>query len=328
MPTRRKFLTQAALGTTATFIGIGCESAESQNQELAIYATPVRPIVISTWDFGKKANEAAMKILGDGGSALDAVEQGVRVIEADETNQSVGIGGRPDREGAVTLDACIMGPDGMCGSVCALEDILHPVTVARMVMERTPHVILVGQGAQDFAVSQGMEKVNLLTEKSKRDWEAWRVEAKYEPKVNSEKHDTIGMLAIDSNGNISGACTTSGMAYKMRGRVGDSPIIGAGLFVDNEVGAATATGNGEAMLRTLSSFLVVEMMRQGKSPEEACRLAIERILKTHSDTKNLQVGLIAVNKKGQSGGYCIHPGFEYAQFADEKNIIVKPKSIL
>ena len=206
-----------------------------------------------------------MKILSNGGGALDAVEAGVMVIEADEKNTSVGIGGAPDRDGRVTLDACIMAPDGSCGSVCALEHIVHPISVARKVMEKTPHVILVGDGALEFALAQGFKKENLLTEESRKAWEAWKKTSKYEPKINVELHDTIGMITIDQNGDIAGACSTSGLAYKMRGRVGDSPIIGAGLYVDNEIGGAAATGLGEAVIRAVGSFLVVELMRQGRS---------------------------------------------------------------
>ena len=208
----------------------------------------VRPIVICTWDF-YNASARAWEILKDGGSSLDAVEQGVMVEEADVQNQTVGVGGRPDRDGRVTLDACIMDKDGNCGAVLCLQHIAHPISVARKVMEQTPHVMLAGKGAEQFAYEQGFEKTDLLTEKSKQEWLEWKKSSKYQPIINIENHDTIGMLAIDKNGDISGACTTSGMAYKMAGRVGDSPIIGAGLFVDNEVGGATATGRGPVAKR-------------------------------------------------------------------------------
>lgn len=270
-------------------------------------------MVISTWVHGQAANAAAWEILSTGGNALDAVEAGVRVTEADPDGQSVGLGGRPDRDGIVTLDACIMNEHGDCGSVAGLEEILHPVTVARMVMEKTPHIMLVGQGAQDFALAQGMEKTNLLTEQSRLDWEKWKAETPdYRPKINVENHDTIGLLALDQHGNLSGACTTSGAAFKYHGRVGDSPIIGAGLYVDNEVGAATATGWGEAVIRACGTFLVVELMRQGHHPNDACRLAVERVISKNPDWRTIQVGFIALDKQGRTGAYCIQSGFDYA----------------
>ena len=272
---------------------------------------PGGPIVVSTWDFGMKANEEAWKILSAHGKALDAVEQGVRIIEADESNLSVGIGGLPDRDGYVTLDACIMDETGNAGSVCFLQNILHPISVARKVMEKTPHVILSGEGALQFAMEEGFEKINLLTPAARKAWEKWKETSEYKPIINIENHDTIGMIALDSDGNLSGACTTSGLAYKMHGRVGDSPIIGAGLFVDNEVGAATATGMGEAVLKTCGTFLVVELMRQGRSPEEACREAVLRIAKKQN-YKDFQIGFLALDKQGNTGAYCIHPGFSYA----------------
>ncbi|MBI5914871.1 MAG: N(4)-(beta-N-acetylglucosaminyl)-L-asparaginase [Bacteroidetes bacterium] len=319
MFTRRNFLNRAALGSLAAVSGVGLSACSDAHAKEEKPADAVKPLAISTWDFGTKANEAAWAILTTGGKALDAVEAGVMVIEADPLNTSVGIGGAPDRDGHVTLDACIMAPDGGCGSVCALEHIVHPISVARMVMEKTPHVILVGEGALEFALAQGFKKENLLTEASRKAWEAWKINAKYEPKINVEVHDTIGMLTIDQNGDIAGACTTSGLAYKMRGRVGDSPIIGAGMFVDNEVGGAAATGLGEAVLRTLGSFLVVELMRNGKSPQEACEEAVARIVKKHKNYKDFQVGFIAVNKQGQTGAFSVQPGFNYALFANGEN---------
>lgn len=271
-----------------------------------------KPLVISTWDHGIPANEAAWKVLSGNGNALDAVEAGVRVPEADPQVRTVGYGGYPDREGKVTLDACIMDKDSNCGAVAFLQHIRHPISVARKVMEGTPHVMLVGEGALAFALSKGFKKENLLTPASEKDWQNWLKESKYKPVINIENHDTIGMLALDASGDLAGACTTSGVSYKMHGRVGDSPIIGAGLFVDNEVGAATATGLGEAVMRMVGSHLVVELMRQGNSPEDACRLAVERIISRQKNVKDLQVGFIALNKNGEYGGYCIHKGFNFA----------------
>lgn len=284
------------------------------------------PIVISTWDHGMPANAAAWEILSKGGNALDAVEAGVMVPEGDPTVRTVGYGGYPDREGKVTLDACIMDKDSNCGSVAFLQHIKHPIAVARKVMEDTPHIMLVGEGALQFALEKGFPKENLLTAESEQDWKNWLQKSEYKPVINIENHDTIGLLALDANGDISGACTTSGASFKMHGRVGDSPIIGAGLFVDNEVGAATATGLGEAVIRMVGSHLVVELMRQGNSPEKACKLAVERIIAKHKDVSDLQVGFIALNKAGEHGGYCIHKGFNYALRDKENNILIDGKS--
>lgn len=272
-----------------------------------------KPIVISTWNFGMQANKAAWKILSKGGRALDAVEVGVKVPEADRKIHSVGLGGRPDRDGRVTLDACIMDEKANIGAVAGLEYIVHPISVARLVMEKTPHWLLVGDGALQFALSQGFKKENLLTKESKREWNKWLEKSLYKPEINIENHDTLGIIAMDANGNLSGACTTSGLAYKMHGRVGDSPIIGAGLYIDNEVGAATATGHGEEVVRIVGSHLVVELMRQGKKPEAACKAAVERIMKLSKEKiPDIQVGFIAINKMGEYGAYSIHSGFQYA----------------
>lgn len=326
MKDRREFIIQLTLGAVAAGISLpSCsENTDSQQQTSEHQRLPM---VISTWPFGIKANEAAWKILAAGGNALDAVEQGVMVIEADPENQSVGYGGLPDRDGHVTLDACIMDWNGNAGSVAALEYIKHPVSVARRVMERTPHVMLVGQGALDFALLEGFKKENLLTPESKAKWEEWMKTAQYKPRINAELHDTIGMLAIDLDGNIAGACTTSGLAFKMRGRVGDSPIIGAGLYVDNEVGGAAATGLGEEVMKSLTSFLVVELMRSGVSPQRACELALQRIVKRKGGQTDFQVGLIAVNKAGETGGASLKDGFSFALYQNDLNSVHKAKHL-
>lgn len=282
------------------------------------------PIVISTWDFGMKANEVAWKLLSSGAIALDAVEQGIRLIEADPENLSVGYGGLPDRDGYVTLDACIMDEKGSAGSVTFLQDIMHPVSVARLVMEKTPHVMLSGSGALQFALENGFERQNLLTDKAKTAWEEWKVKSHYKPVANFENHDTVGLLALDQSGNLSGGCSTSGLAYKMHGRVGDSPIIGAGLFVDNEIGACVATGLGELVMRTLGSFLVVEFMRNGAGAPEACEEAIKRIAKKNPDfkEKDYQVGVIALDKSGNVGAFSLQPGFTYSVRSEFVNEII------
>ena len=288
-------------------------------------ARVLRPIVISTWSHGMEANKAAWDVLSTKGNALDAVEQGVRVTESDLTNRSVGIGGRPDRSGHVTLDACIMNHESKCGSVACIEGIDHPVSVARKVMEETQHVMLVGEGAREFALDYGFDKVKTPIKEVKKDWKEWKKENKglfKKPEINHENHDTIGMLALDNEGNLSGSCTTSGWAYKIPGRVGDSPIIGAGLFVDNEVGAACATGMGEAIIRIAGSHTVVELMRQGLSPTQACKIAVERIISKHEDLTNLQCGFIALDKYGNHGGYSVYNGFNYALKTNDQDEMI------
>ncbi len=342
MINRRKFITASALSTA--LLAIDKKSIANELQQTSIKSL-TKPIVISTWDFGVAANADAWKILSKNGRALDAVEQGVWVPESDERNHSVGYGGLPDRDGKVTLDACIMDELGNCGAVLALEHIKHPISVARKVMEKTPHVMLAGDGALQFALEQGFKKENLLTPESEKAWKEWLKTAKYQPVINIENklyqkaapqklpgnqynHDTIGMIAMDAQGNLSGACTTSGMAYKLHGRIGDSPIIGAGLYIDNEIGGATSTGVGEEVVRNVGSFLVVELMRHGYSPEEACKEAVMRIIKKKPETaKNIQVGFLALNKKGEYGAYAIQQGFSYAVCNEQKqDLVIKGKS--
>ena len=326
---RRKFLKKSSLSTAAIIsapIIASCES-DTKTVKTAASSNSIKPIVIATWDV-PNATAGAWEVLKNEGNALDAVEAGVKMEEADINNQSVGKGGRPDRDGNVTLDACIMDQNGNCGAVVYMQNVTHAISVARKVMEETPHVMLAGKGAEQFAYEKGFLKEDLLTEKSKLEWQEWKKEAKYSPVINIENHDTIGMLAIDAKGDISGACTTSGMAYKMAGRVGDSPIIGSGLFVDNEIGGATATGQGEEIVKTVGSFLVVELMRQGRSPQEACEEAVNRIVKGNPNYKDIQVGYIAINKKGETGGYCIHPGFSYRVYSDKGHQNISSTSYL
>ncbi|MDF2433518.1 MAG: N4-(beta-N-acetylglucosaminyl)-L-asparaginase [Mucilaginibacter sp.] len=330
MYSRRKFIKVSAAG-----VSLAALSSSAIAKSTLIQPAPNYPIVISTWDFGVAANKEAWKTLENGGRALDAVEAGVKIPEADMHNHSVGRAGYPDRDGHVTLDACIMDELGNCGAVAGIEYIAHPISVARLVMEKTPHVMLVGEGATQFAVEQGFKKEKLLTPESEKAWKEWLKTAKYSPVINFENkqhipgnqynHDTIGMLAIDAKGNISGACTTSGMAFKLHGRVGDSPIIGAGLFVDNEVGGATSTGVGEEVIRNVGSFLVVELMRQGLSPEDACKEAVRRIIKKKPETaKEIQVGFLAINKKGEYGAFAIQKGFSFAVCNTEKQDLIIP----
>jgi N4-(beta-N-acetylglucosaminyl)-L-asparaginase len=324
MVTRRKFLSSAALSSLLMRTGqlfAGVNKGEGKRNG--------SPLVVSTWDFGRQANAGAWEILSRGGRALDAVEHGVRIPEADPSIQTIGYGGLPDRDGYVTLDASIMDDQFNCGSVMCLPSILHPISVARMVMEKTPHIILAGEGALQFALANGFDKVNLLTPESEKAWKEWLKTSKYQPEKNIENrlyskdkdpmpggpanHDTIGMLALDAAGKLSGACTTSGLAYKMHGRVGDSPVIGAGLYVDNEVGAATSSGVGEEVIRIVGAHSVIEYMRGGATAEAACKKAVERIIRINPEkSRNMQVGFLALSNNGTYGAYSIQPGFTYA----------------
>jgi N4-(beta-N-acetylglucosaminyl)-L-asparaginase len=313
-----------------------------------------KPIVISTWDSGMAVNAEAWKILSAKGSALDAVEAGAMHIE-DKIDCCVGLGGFPDRDGMVTLDSCIMDHKANCGAVAGIERIKHPVSVARKVMESTPHVILVGAGAQQFAVQNGFPlESGELSESAKKAYAEWLKKSEYKPLINIENmpaglggkknngpfaphffddgtpnHDTMGLVAMDMNNNLSGAVTTSGMAFKLHGRVGDSPIIGAGLFVDNEVGAATSSGLGEEVIRICGTHLVVEFMRQGYSPEMACKKAVERIVKRDKEkAKTLQVGFLALDKKGRYGAYAIQKGFAFSVKTEKENQVHQSKFLI
>lgn len=338
MTTRRKFL-QLGSFSLGTFFLNKVHAGKIEQVK--------KPIVISTWDAGINANKGAWEVLKVGGKAIDAVEQGVMVTE-NEINCCVGLGANPDREGIVTLDASIMDEKGNCGAVGFLERIKHPISVARRVLEFTPHVMLVGEGAQQFAIKQGFRlESESLSPDAEKAYKEWLKKSEYKPEVNIERtsfnsaapyklftsawnHDTIGMLALDKNGDLSGSCTTSGMAFKMRGRLGDSPIIGAGLFVDNEVGACVATGLGEEVVKIAGSHLVVEMMRLGHSPEQACKIAVERIIKRNGNkSKEIQVAFLALNKQGITGSYAIQKGFQYAQCTrDADNRLIDAKYII
>lgn len=313
MTNRRNFLAlSAGLASAATFAH-------------AARASSPRYAIVSTWDFGATANAAAFAKMSTGGSLLDAVEAGARVPEADPRNHSVGLGGYPDRDGHVTLDAVIMDDRGNVGAVAALEDVVHAVSVARKVMEQTPHTFLVGEGATQFALAQGFEKQQLLTPESAAEWRKWLQTSRYEPQANIENrnqyrqpgsardHDTIGILARDSSGKLAGACTTSGMAFKLRGRVGDSPQCGAGLFVEAGVGAATATGVGEEVTRIAGSARVVASMRAGLPPLTACREAIEHLAKLRKEAlRGEQVAFLALSAAGEVGAFALMPGFTFA----------------
>jgi len=339
MVNRRKFILSSLFSSAAVLAG---RSSIGQGTGPGVKG---QPVVISTWDAGLAANQGAWEVLGKGGRALDAVEKGVMVTEASQ-NCCVGLGANPDRDGYVTLDACIMDEHFNCGSVAFLERIKHPISVARRVMEKTPHVMLVGTGAQQFAIAEGFPlEEQKLSPDAQHAYDEWLKKSEYKPVINIENkgnariaapsrlpngdwnHDTIGMVAMDAMGNMSGSCTTSGMGFKMRGRLGDSPIIGAGLYVDNEVGACTATGQGEDVIRVAGSHSVVELMRQGLSPEAACRKIIERIVRIKgAKAKDIQVAFLALNKKGQAGAFAIHKGFSYAIKSNAQEKLISAKS--
>ena len=314
---RRDFLKTGAIGITVPSVIFGDSNINTNKNN---------PIILSTWNHGLPANDVAWKVLENDGSAMDAAEAGARVAEADPTITSVGFGGLPDEQGSVTLDACVMDSNGNAGSVAFLQNIKHPVSVARKVMEDTKHVMLVGEGARQFAVSQGFEEMDLLTVESQQAWEEW--DKNRREMTPHETHDTISVLVQDKNGDLAGACTTSGWAYKLNGRVGDSPIIGAGLFVDNEIGCAAATGLGEEVIKTTGSFLVVELMRQGYDPTVACEEALNRVIKAHNGKPDFQIGYIALRKDGEIGSACLKWSFEYALARGGVNKLHKIKGMI
>ncbi len=326
MNTRRSLL--AGLGTIGTF-SVAAPFARAAAAAKTGRATGA--VVLSTWDFGASANDAAFARLKAGGTLIDAVEAGAMVPEADPTNHSVGYSGYPDRDGHVTLDAVIMDDAGGVGAVAALENTMHAISVARRVMERTPHTFLVGEGATRFAQDQGFPQQSLLTPESEKAWRDWLKTAKYQPEANSEvrtrtpartpirtpggalDHDTIGLLARTADGRMAGACTTSGMAFKMRGRVGDSPQVGSGLYVEAGVGGATSTGLGEEVTRVAGSARVVASMRGGASAQQACEEVVRHIARLRGDAiRGVQVGFLALDTKGNVGAFCLLPGFTYA----------------
>lgn len=313
MEGRRKFIKLSVLSTVAGLPLTGFTNTPYTDSSGKAPAS-FKPQVLSTWNHGMPANDKAWEVLGSGGTILDAVEQGVMVTENDLSNLSVGLQGLPDREGIVTLDASIMKGDGSCGAVAFVRQVKHPISLARKVMEKTPHVMIVGEGARQFAISEGMQIAEeKLSPKAEEAYRRWKEKANYQPIINIENHDTIGMIGLDKDGSMAGSCTTSGLAYKMHGRVGDSPIIGAGLFVDDTVGAATATGLGEEVIRICGAFLIVELMRQGRTPQEACEEAVKRAVAKSKNLDNTQIGFLAMNKEGDFGAHAIRPGFNFAQ---------------
>ncbi len=321
---RRSFVKLGAVGLAASIVKPSF-AGENETESPVSSAYTGGAKMISTWSHGQPANREGWKVLESGGNSLDAVEAGARQTESDVTNRSVGIGGMPDREGHVTLDACIMDWESNCGSVGFLEGIAHPVSVAKHIMQHTPHVMLVGAGAKQYALKHRFETIKTPLPEVKKEWEKWKKEQaaiSKKPEINHENHDTIGLLAIDEAGRISGACTTSGWAYKLPGRLGDSPIIGSGLFVDQEVGGAVSTGLGESIIRIAGAHTVVELMRQGKSPEQACKETVERLIRKHKDMTGLQCAFIAINTRGEVGGYSVFNGFNYALKTKDQDLLI------
>ena len=322
---RRSFLDQSTIGFAGLLISPNILRLHKKKNAV-IDNMKFEPFAVSTWNV-PMANKIAGNELDNGAIALDAAVKGVAYEEANILNTTVGKGGAPDRDGNVTLDACVMNHEGNCGAVLAVQNITHVAALAKEVMIQTPHVILAGEGARKFAINQGYILENLLSDESKKAWEKWLKNKDFKVKINVENHDTIGMLCSDSAGNLSGACTTSGLAYKMPGRVGDSPIIGSGLFIDNSVGGAVATGLGEEVIKTVGSFLIVELMRQGRSPQEACEEAIQRILEKHKGKPDFQVAYLATNKKGDIGSYSIASGFSYMYYKNKINKNINSGSV-
>jgi N4-(beta-N-acetylglucosaminyl)-L-asparaginase len=324
---RREFIKRAAV------IGIGAYGATRAKLNINAKSDGGKtmfPVIISTWNHGLEANEAAYQILSSGGTSLDAVERGANVVEDDPSVSSVGYGGLPDEKMDVTLDAAIMDWRGNAGAVGCLERIKNPISVARKVMENSKHVMLVGNGAYEFAVAQGFKPMDLLTDNARKQWLKWKESSGGNwIKEIQENHDTVGIIALDSKRRISGGVSTSGLAWKIHGRVGDSPIIGAGLYVDGEVGGAASTGVGEANMRIVGSHIVVEAMRNGKSPQEACEEAIQRAIKMHlrviKKDSSFQLAYIALNLNGEVGAAAIRPGFQYAVYKDGVNKLINSK---
>ena len=304
-------------------------------------ASPQPPVAISSGN-GMKATAKAMEVLLRDGSPLDAVISGVNIVEDDPEDFSVGYGGLPNEDGVVELDACVM--DGRsCGSgaVGALRNIRNPSKVARLVMERTDHIFLVGHGALDFALKMGFEKQDLLTQESRRRWLDWKSKLTDRDNWLQEEdqatefgglirhYGTISCLALDPAGNLAGTTTTSGLAWKLPGRVGDSPIIGAGLYVDNKVGAAGSTGRGEANIKVCGSHTVVELMRQGKSPQQSCIETLERVIRTTKEKRllgsdrrpNFNLNFYALNNKGEYGAASIYPSQFVVNTGRESSLI-------
>ena len=336
------------------------------------YPSGTHPIILATWSFGRTANAAGWPVLAAGGSSLDAVEKACRSVESDPAVDSVGLGGLPDAQGDVSLDGCIMRSPRECGAVSAVREFNHPVSIARKVMERTPHIMLSGAGAEGFAESMGFARTTLLTDEAREQWLRWTRDDRrlredprfrgwlppsnieelrgYEPtpetvnprsggdqppqvsrhEVHDRPSDTVGVLSIDARGELAGACSTSGMAFKIPGRVGDSPIIGHGLYVEPGVGAAVGTGNGELIMSVCGAFLAVEELRRGASPHAAALAVIERICRVHDIVDDHQAVMLVLRSDGHWAAAALRPGYRTAVCTAEsgESLMVPATSIL
>jgi N4-(beta-N-acetylglucosaminyl)-L-asparaginase len=323
-------------------------------------------LIISTWSFGKRGNDAAWPILARGGSSIDAVEKACETVDADPQVDSVGFGGLPDASGHVSLDGCIMTAPDRCGSVCAIRRFMHPVSIARKVMEHTSHIMLAGDGADAFAQQQGFLPADLLSADAQDAYHQWLKDRKAvdqsrdkhylaprpidcgtagggklffhpaepdgddkpDPESRWKHHDTIGTLAIDSRGMLAGACSTSGTPYKTPGRVGDSPIIGHGLYVHPNDGAAVATGSGELVMGVCGSFLAVEEMRRGASPLEAVCAALQRMIDSYDLRPEHQVAIIALNKHGEFASAALREGYKTSIRDKSRSEVIDPDRVM
>ena len=307
---RREFLRDATIATTLI-----ATAARAQQQKPK--AAP-QPIVIATWDYGKDLCAAAQKVFAKGGDLLDALEKGVNVVEDDPNVKTVGYNGWPNEDGVTQLDASIMdGRTHRAGAVGALERIKNPLSVARKVMEKTEHVMLVGAGALAFAKKQGFKEQDLLSAAVRAEWEKLRKDSP-ETFWKTDNHDTVCAIGRDAAGNLASVVSTSGLRNKLAGRLGDSPIIGAGNYCDNDVGAACATGIGELAIRSAASFAIVERMRAGVEPKAACEEIMQRMIAKHPYVKtdpNAQLAFIAMNKDGAYGAAALRVQKKLFRFA-------------
>ena len=323
---RRKFLATGSIWGATSVLANASEDSQSKD---VVSDSNGEPMVISTWDFGVRANTKAIEVLKKGGAALDAVQQGVMVVESDPKVTSVGYGGLPNSAGVVELDASIMeGNDLECGAVAGLSGFENPISIARKVMEEAPHVLIVGNGARQFALSKGFQERDLLTDGARKAWQEWRAgqEGQKEKGIKDD-HDTIGMVAIDQRGQMAAACTTSGLAWKIPGRVGDSPLVGHGLYCDSAVGGAAATGVGEEVIKVCGSYQVVEFMRQGVHPQEAVKKVLQRVLDRQPNKPDRWVGFIALRKDGEVGFASTNRGFQVAVTGQANSRLIDAASL-
>lgn len=321
---RRNFLDRAAIALLSGSALGAARVAQAEPER----GPGAKPLIVSTWPFGIAANDAAMAILVRGGSVLDAVEQGIWVVESDPNNHSVGLAGKPNAAGVVQLDACIMsGPGHRGGSVAGLEGIRHPISAARRVMEKTPHVMLVGEGARMFALQEGLESVAIDSRQQYEKWQREKLPAATKPSEKKDNHDTIALLVLGANGDLAGGCSTSGLAGKLPGRVGDSPILGSGLYVDNEIGAAGATGVGENVMRYCGSFMIVEYMRQGAHPQAACEQTIQRIARQDPKGLDLSINFVALDKQGRFGAAGTNKEFQFAATTSSSSQVLQARLV-